>query len=667
MTHAPLPKKGWPIFINQLSHTFKLWLWIIFLLFISRAILIWTNRFGMDQGIPISDLALAFFTGFQFDAPVATIASFPAFLCVSLTLLFPWKKLATAVCTASLYFITIVWVLITVVTLVYFHNFHNQFDAHMLGAVHDDLKAVMITLWKSYPIIPGALGLITLCALLIFLGLRWVYTPFPLLPPLKKPSTLIRKLAFALLTLTIIFLGLRGTLGHRPIQKKDAARTTHSVLNRCIVNSFSSLKYALKSHQDLMNANGLDRYINHESSLKAFQEYANNPNIKSIDEAFLRTTRGHSGKKPRHIFLIVMESYDGWTMLPQHADWHISDELKKLGKEGIYVQKFLPGSRSTMTSLATIISGMADAGVITNERSRPGDAPYATAIAAQMKQLGYDTHFWYAGYSSWARIGDFTKEQAFDHVHMATSMGKDPDINEWGVGDKHLFAHIQNTLQNDTPTFNMIMTSSNHPPYSLDLKKENCPITAVPAAYQKEFEHGDASLKKLGHHWYSDKWMGHFVRQVSNEMPDCLFAITGDHWGRIFPGPRPTQFEKAIVPLVLYGPDILPNEIDPEQLSGSHYDLGATLIELAADPGFQYHTIGKNILTTNKNNVAMSKLWLLGDNFILPATKKNQIETLDGTKIPSAPIDLAPARRLYNLTHGISWWRLRKGNELPEK
>ncbi len=667
MSNTLPQKKGWPVFIDHLARTCKLWLWIIFLLLISRAILMWTNRFSMDEGISLSDFALAFFTGFQFDAPVATIASLPAFLSTCLTLLFPWGKGATIIRAASTYLITILWVIITTVTLVYFHNFHNQFDAHMLGAVHDDLGAVMITLWKSHPIIPGALGLIILCALLLFAGSRWVRAPFPIIHSLKKPSRLISKIVFTLLTLAVIFIALRGTLSHRPIQKKDAARTTHSMLNRCVINPFSSLKYAIQSHQDLMKANGLDHYIDHESPLGAFREYANNPDIKSVDDAFLRTAQGHTGKKPRHIFLIVMESYDGWTMLPQHADWHISDELKKLGQEGIYVQKFLPGSRSTMTSLGTMISGLADAGVITNERSRPGEAPFATAIAAQMKQLGYDTHFWYAGYASWQRIGDFTQEQGFDHIHMATSMGKDADINEWGVSDKHLFSHIRNTFRSDTPTFNMIMTSSNHPPYSLDLKKENCPITSVPAAYQKEFEHGSATLNMLGHHWYSDKWMGDFVRKVSGQTPDCLFAITADHWGRIFPGPRPTQFEKAIVPLVLYGPDILPSDIDADQLSGSHYDLGATLIELAAEPRFQYHAIGQNILTTHKNNVAMSRLWLLGDNFILPATKKNQIETLDGTKLPTSPIDLGPVRRHYNLTHGISWWRLRKGNDLPNK
>jgi phosphoglycerol transferase MdoB-like AlkP superfamily enzyme len=666
MNNAPLPCKGWNIFSHQLARDTKLWLWVILLLFISRVLLVWVNRFSMEDSTTFADYAVAFIIGFRFDLPVATIVTIPSFLCSCLTLIMPAQKIALRVRNSIAYIITILWVIITPVTLAYFKQYHNQFDAHMLGIVHDDFGAIITTVLKSYPIIKGSLVMICIAAFLIFISRRWIRAPFPLSTP-KAPRNLISRIGIGALILITLLLGLRGSLGHRPIQKKDAGRTQDTVLNRCVINPFSSLKYAIAAHQDLMNADGLDRYLKKESPLAAFRDYAGNPDIKTVDEAFLRTAKGHPGKKPRHIFLIIMESYDGWTMLERHADWNISNELKQLGQEGIYVRRFLPGSRSTMTSLATIVGGMADAGVITNERSHPSEPPYGTAIAAQMKELGYQTHFWYAGYSSWQRIGDFSKEQGFDKTHMASSMGKDKDVNEWGVSDKHLFAHIKSTFNTTTPTFNVILTSSNHPPYSLDLEKENCPITSVPTTYQAEFAHGTASVKMLGHHWYSDKWMGDFVRGISSNTPDCLFAITADHWGRIFPGPRPSAFERAIVPLVLYGPDILPKDIDGDKLGGSHYDLGATLIELAAEPGFPYHAIGKNILTSKSTDVAMSRLWLLGDTFIMSASDKNELETLDGQKLKTPPIDIKPTRRKYKLTHGISWWRLRKGNKMPDQ
>ena len=158
----------------------------------------------------------------------------------------------------------------------------------------------------------------------------------------------------------------------------------------------------------------------------------------------------------------------------------------------------------------------------------------------------------------------------------------------------------------------------------------------------------------------------HFVRQISAKTPDCLFAITGDHWGRIFPGPRPGFYQRAIVPLVFYGPDVLPKDLDGTQLRGSHYDLGATFIEMAAERGHSYHAIGRNILKTKPDDIAISRLWLMGDNFITRGERKSICTTLDGKPLADDPPSLKRARRNYKLMHGLSWWRLRKGNDLPD-
>ncbi|MBT8037069.1 MAG: sulfatase-like hydrolase/transferase [Verrucomicrobiae bacterium] len=660
------PAKGWHTFRHHLGRDSKLWLWIIFLLFISRMILVWQNRHSITDDTPFSSYALAFFTGFRFDMPVATIFVLPSFLCACLGTLVPTQQTTHGARAVITYLFTILWVIITTVTLGYFKEYHNQFDANLLGVVYDDFDAIVKTIWTSYPVVIGSLVMIVISAGLIFLGRRWIRAPFPLRPPMSPPN-IIARIGLTLLLLVMLAIGLRGSLGRRPMQQKDASRTKDLVLNRCIINPFSSLNYAIKSHKELMTGDGLDSYLKKENLLTAFHEYAGNQNIENVDDAFRRTAKGRPGEKPRHIFLLVMESYDGWTMFDPHADWNIANELKQLGEDGIYVKHFLPGSRSTMTSLATIIGGMADAGVISNERSRPTDPAYPTAIASQMKKLGYQTHLWYAGYGGWARIEDFCKEQGFDHTHTGSSMDQGHDTNEWGVSDERLFSYMKEQLNPDQPTFNLVLSSSNHPPYSLDMDKVGCPLASVPTAYENDFQNGSASLHTLGHHWYSDKWMGDFVRSVSSKVPGCLFAITGDHWSRKFPGPRPIALERATVPLVLYGSGVLPENLDEKRLRGSHYDLGATLIELAADPGFGYHAIGRNILDPKEGDVAMSRLWIIGDNAIMAATRDKRIETLDGQHLDTLPSELKAAKRRYKLTHGISWWRLRKGNDLPKE
>jgi phosphoglycerol transferase MdoB-like AlkP superfamily enzyme len=658
------PTKGWDTLTRQLAKDSRLWIWIITLLFISRLVLITTNRNSFSSDLELTDYIKVFLTGFRFDMPVATILIFPNVIASCLCGLLSWEKFSNVLLGITFYTFTALWVIITTVTLGYFKQYHNQFDAHLLGVIHDDLGAIIQTVWQGFPVVRGILVMCLICAALIFIGQRWIKRRYPVHSP-RRPQSVFSCIIFGFLILCMLTLGLRGSWGRRPMQAKDAARTSDFMLNRCVINPFTSLVYAIKAHQALMQANGLDSYLKKESILAAFKEYAGKENLSSVDDAFLRKAKGRPGAKPQHIFVVLMESYDGWTMLDQHSDWNISNEMISLGKEGIYVRRFLPASRSTMTSLASIICGMADAGIVTNERFKPGEPPYATAIAAQMRKLGYETHMYYAGYGGWQRIEDFCLEQGFEHTHMGSSMDDGSDTNEWGVSDKRLFSYIRENFKSDKPTFNLILTSSNHPPYSVDLEKENCPLTAAPLTYNQNFEKGNASLKMLGHHWYSDHYLGDFVRDIHAKHDGCLFVLTGDHWGRAFAGPRPTYFERAIVPLVLHGPGILPENIDASQISGSHYDLGATLIELAADPGHTYYALGRNLLDSKKSDIAISRLWLLGNDHIIPLADTSSAQTLEGVQ-SDIPDSLPETIRRYNLIHGISWWRIRKGNELPK-
>ena len=662
---APSSSKSWAAFTRELAKDSRLWLWAVFLLFIGRATLIGSNQARFADSNAFPDYAEVFITGFRFDMPVATLITFPSLVCSCLCTVLCWQKIANILRSFTISLFIVLWTIITTVTLGYFNQYHNQFDAHLLGVVYDDFGAIVETIWQGYPIIRGLLVMLCVITFLIWLGRKWISKPYPF-PSCRAPRHIIAKLAVVLLILSTFALGLRGSWGRRPMQMKDAAQTEDFVLNKCVINPFTALVYAIKAHKELMGTKGLDSYLKKENLLSAFQEFAGGNNLSRVDDAFLRTAEGRPGEKPQHIFLILMESYDGWTMLDKHADWDISNELKALGKEGISVRRFLPASRSTMKSMASIITGLADAGVITNERYRPGSPPYSTAIATQMKRLGYDTHLYYAGYGGWHRIEDFAIEQGFDHTHMGSSMDGGADTNEWGVTDKVLFSYIAEHFQTEKPTFNLILTSSNHPPYTVDLAKENCPVKEVPTKYQEGFDDGNASIEMLGHHWYSDHYLGKFVKQVASQEKGCLFAITGDHWGRIFPGPRPTFFEQAIVPLVLYGPDVLPKNIDPDKLSGSHYDLGATLIELSAEAGHQYHAMGNNILASSDKDIAISRLWYLGKDFILPASNDGSPQTLRGEKM-NTPETFKAVRHHYNLMHGISWWRICEGNELPKE
>ena len=664
-----MPKQSdpWPSFASRLSAISRLALWVLLLLSLTRLTLISLNHQAMNPVTSGLEYMKAFLTGIRFDLTIATIIAFPSILIAALGLWFGGDRGFPNGFRRSLvamgWFFTITWLLLSVITLGYFREYHNQFDPHVLGVIHDDFGAVVQTIWKTYPVARGILVLLLILASFLWLLKKWLRRTYPF-PPFPRANTWLTKTIYTICLISMIVIGARGSWGSRPMQRKDSACTIDPILNRCVANPFSALNYAIKAHLDLLDSDGLENYLDHNEVREAFHEFSGQTHLDSVDDAFLRVASGPTGGKPKHIILVLLESYDGWTMLPQHADWQISENMTRLAREGGSIPRFLPGSRSTMTSLASIISGMADAGVVTNERSHPDIEPYSTAIAPQMSDLGYETHFFYAGLGSWQRIQDFAHEQGFEHTHMGVDMTKSPGSNEWGVTDRDLYRHITSTLDSASTTFSVVMTASNHRPYSIDLKETGCEIPAPPPGYEL-FDDGNASLGMLGHHSYSDLCIGEFVDSFSKKHPDTFFALTADHWGRAFPSPRPTFLEQAIVPLILFQKGrSFPNL---SKVGGSHYDLGATLIELAAPKGHPYHALGQNLLGPNPPETAVSRLWILGPDYIAPTLRDEGIQDLLGNSLNIKPAALESNQRRYNLLHGLSWWRLMEGKELPKE
>lgn len=636
--------------------------WVLLCLGISRGLLIWLNRHSMDGGTPGVEYFEAMATGFLFDGRIAAFLVTPSVILCALCLKLDLITAARRLTLGAGYLFTVLWVLFATVTLGYFREYHNQFDPHVLGVVYDDFGAVVQTIWKTYPVIRGVLVLLALIGGLCWLLRKWLVLDFPRrLPP--APGTIITKVLWTFGILLVLVVGLRGALMGRPLQEKDAGCTSDQVLNRCVVNPFFALHYAIGAHRRLMDSGGLEQYMKEKDLLPAARELAGRDDLETVDDTFLRIAGGPTGPRPQHIFVVLLESYDGWTMMPEHSAWGIAPNMLRMGEEGGRVFRFVAASRSTMTSLSSVISGLADAGVITNERSRPGHPPYGTSIPAQMNGLGFETHFFYSGLGTWQRVQDFAKEQGFQHTHMGPDMTRSPGSNEWGVTDRDLYQHIERTIRPDVPSFSVILTASNHRPFSIDLAKEGCEVTVPQSGYEL-FGEGNATLRMLGHHKYSDKCVGEFVEKMEAKAPGCFFVLTADHWGRAFPGPRPTLMEQALVPLVLRQkgrtfPDL-------SKVGGSHYDLGPTLMELVAPQGTPYYAIGSNLLGEDPPSNALSRLWNIGPDAITSMVGARVTETLDGRLRSEPPADLPEQIRRYNHLHGLSWWRLMKGNEFPK-
>jgi len=150
------------------------------------------------------------------------------------------------------------------------------------------------------------------------------------------------------------------------------------------------------------------------------------------------------------------------------------------------------------------------------------------------------------------------------------------------------------------------------------------------------------------------------VRKAEAKLPRALFAITGDHYSRRFPNVHPTFFEQSAVPFVLYGKDVLKGlSISPRTI-GTHIDIAPTLIELAAPKGFVYHSVGRNLIGTAPQSLAVGYHKVIGPDFIADLDT-DTIHRLPGKPLPEKLPDVAALKTTFNDYWGIAWWRVKEG------
>lgn len=646
------------LFSRNVVSDAALWCAMVALLLVFRAVLLWLFRAEMDAQSDASQIARCFAAGLRFDVKMATFAICPS---LALTLvacyrpLGPWHdRVRKILCFA----VAVTGTITFVVDAAYFGEYHDQFNHWIFGLVFDDRTAIAQTIWKSYPVIWLVVLVAALAAAQIWAGRR---AGRALTSRVAIPANAWVRRVAPIVIVALVFLGMRGSLGRRPVQMKDAAVTSDPYLNKLVMNPFAALWHAVQSHLRLSGARGLDLVLPSGDVRGAARAWFPSAGATlDLDLAVRRTAAGAPGTPPRHVILVVLESYDAWGLRPECAALHATDRLAALGRSGIAADAFVSASDGTMTSLATLITGLPAAGVRVNYQ--PGlKAGVPTSTAEIFKRLGYRTRFSYGGYLSWERLGDFCREQGFDEVHGGGGMSKRLTGNEWGVDDEVLFAFVADRLD-DRPSFDMIMTTSYHPPYSVDLAAKGFPSESVAAEIAaRGFDSQKARI--LGHLWYSDEALGDFVAAALAKHPDALIAITGDHWSRRAFTAQQNLFGRRAVPFVLCGKDALRDVPRPARIAGSHVDIVPTLVELTAPRGFVYHSFGRNLLDATLPQVGYGSETVLTPNVVFDVSDGGRVEDMQG-RPASDQVEEEVLRLRYRQLQALGWWRAMKGKDL---
>ena len=644
----------------------KVYAFYLAVLSVFRLIFIFCLRSYMGAGVAAPDIELALWRGFRLSMQTAgclALVSFvPGFL---LRLVYPrWEnRIVLGLNGLLLVLLSILYV----ASFPFYRQFHANFNQMLFTGANDDLYALLITMVQQYAL-PVRLAGALLLAWVLWRCLKAFLACCRLENAVEamawpRWARYLGRLAFLYVTYLGVLLGIfGGSLGWQTaVDWENAGVTKDDFLNEAILDNPQAIYRAYNLNRRMLACNGLDFTTEDIRNLAA--RLAGKPaDTDDLDVYLTKEAQGPQLEKPRQVIVILSESFANWPLIDKYRDIPISHGMRSLIAEDDtdYCPTFLPNGASTVSAVTGVVTDFADANLYLTTMPESFAAPYPTASAPQMQELGYTTNFWYAGPATWERIGAFTQAQGFEHFYSRGDFGDVPG-SVWGCEDEVFYEKVLEGLDPDQPSFNVLLNASNHSPYDLDLDAKGFDKEAVRAALPSEHQQDEELLKELGHYWYADRELAKFVKSVKERCPDSLIVIVGDHGDRYNIDKTPTMYERYGIPFIITGKGIHKGTLLPDA-AGSQIDIMPTIYELIAPKGFSYMAVGSSLTRTNRQGVNYGFFitrHAIGKADTVPLVP----ESIDGT---APELDQQAMEYYINGVRSVSWWRPKYGAILDE-
>ncbi len=648
------------LFINNLAQDLLLLGFFILIISVYRILFIYIFKTNLTDGFFSHEVYLALWYGFRLSLKTVSALCIPTFIfCTLLSQIF---RCYNSYRVRFFYgaFCVFVLSLLFQSRIPYYQEFNVAFSPFIFNTFHDDVGAITKTAISQYNAIWRVLLAIIISGVFIFALRYWLKLhTFIAAPFLKIKQKFIVVLSIVILLFPFaLFMRFGGSFNFKhSIYWKNSARLQTPLLNEAILDDIQALYKARKIYRNLKknSAKITAEEVKKSISLLSGKETETN----SLLPFFTKKAQGILAKKPSHIFVIVGETYMLWPLLEKYNNLPIAEGGRRLKEkyDNVFLTKFLPASHGTMFGLTSVLMGLPEVNLTTASR-QTAQKPYEIALSVQLKKLGYTPHFFYGGFPSWENVGKFMTNQGLEeNFYSASFSGK--DTNVWGVEDKIFFEGILSKIT-DEPSFNLILTSSNHTPYIIDMSKENVHQENYFAPFLEKQTDKKLYLQRLQNFEYADHYLADFVERVLAKFPDSLIVITGDHADRWTLTTTPTLQERIAVPLLIISKG-LKQEMLPQNTTASHQDIAATVLDLVLPKGLEYFALGKSIF--DGQDLAVGAYYWATSDYI-GEINSNTYEKLNSSASDLTDEEIQQIHNRVKAYHNIASWRILKGTEL---
>jgi len=623
-----------------------------------------------------SELLKAFFMGFRYDSIVACYGLIPFFLLSVLRLFTPFKIFKKLVERINILYV-VLFTLFVAILLISDLGFYSYFQDHLnilaFGFFEDDTMALLETMRKNYPLIPGVIGLGIFSILLFFIFIK-IFKSRKV-----KKRMFITKVFISLIALTFFVGGIRGGYSVLVLSPKYSDFSTNQLINDISLNGVITFEkaYKLRNTRSSLEFNMAQAMGYGDDIHKAFSDYleidASSTNRDQLLKLVERKTPVNlkAAKLRPHVVVLLMESFGSHWMKYNDENFNFLGELATHFKDDIYFDKIISGDNGTIGSLMVLSTNIPHRnGARFISESRYMRLPLKTSAHLPFEQEGYESNFLYGGKLSWRDIGRFYESQGYTHIEGESHIKESLKLSgrqgtEWGLYDEHFFNHIYKKLENSKkPQFLIGLSTTNHPPFEVP-SSFDAPVLAIPENLKNRISREeDLFIERFKAFQYSNYKLAEFIKKIKSSKlgENTIIVVTGDHnfWG-FMNYTSDESYSKFRVPLYFY----IPKSIAPKQFNkdivGGHEDIMTTLynISLSAKP---FYSFGDDLFNSDNSNALGGSIYA-GKFGGFYKGKKFVFDELKTDFAPNATVPLDELKIQYRSTLTVSDFFLRSEYE----
>lgn len=422
-------------------------------------------------------------------------------------------------------------------------------------------REVFGMLWKGYK--PVILGATVFIALLMWAGMALFGQVGA-----DAPLPWWQRILYTVVVAPMIFMAIRGTLGHRPLNPSSVAYCGDGMLNSLPLNSLYSVLYAIYSMKNERSAADVYGKLPEEETSEIVNRCAGIVPAPGAIPSLHAQEPTHRRPRPLNLVIIVEESLGAQYVasLGGSGLTPCMDDL--MARSWNFTRAYATGTRS-VRGLEALVAGFPP--TISDAALRlSGAQRNFFTLAHALRTNGYRSRFIYGGEAHFDNMKSFFLGNGFDELHDIHTFEKPAFVGTWGASDEDMFNKLDALLSNppDHPTFTLAFSVSNHSPWEYPAGRIE--VDGDPATVENTVRYADWAL-------------GQFFEKAraSDYWQDTVFLVAADHDSRVF-GANLVPLKHFHIPAFILGADVTPRQ---DARIVSQIDMPPTLLSLIGIPG----------------------------------------------------------------------------------